>query len=113
MFTILHNARCSKSRSAIAYLEEKGQEFEVRYYLENPLDKSEIEQLLQKLGLNAIDIVRTNETLWKEEFAGKDFTNDELIQILVENPKLIERPIIVKDDKAVVGRPTENIDQLL
>lgn len=113
MLQVIHNNRCTKSRNAITYLEEKGIDFDVRYYLENPLSEKEIKEVLKKLGTKPMDIIRTNEAIWKDEFKGKTFTDAELIKILAENPKLLQRPIIIKDNKAVIGRPSENIDELL
>lgn len=113
MIQILHNNRCTKSRGALKFLDEKGQEYNVRYYLEKPLSVDEIKDLLQKLNLKVNDIIRTNEALWKENFAGESFSEGDLIEILAENPKLLQRPIIIKDNQAVIGRPTENIEKLL
>lgn len=110
--TIFHNNRCSKSRCAMSILEEKGIEPEVRYYLDNAPSIEELRELLKKLGMKAEALVRKNETLFKENFKGKTFSEAEWITILSENPKLIQRPIIIKGDKAVVGRPPENIEQL-
>lgn len=110
--TIFHNNRCSKSRCAMSILEEKGIEPEVRYYLDNAPSIEELRDLLKKLGMKAEALVRKNETIFKENFKGKTFSEDEWIEILSENPKLIQRPIIIKGDKAVVGRPPENIEQL-
>lgn len=113
MITIFHNPRCSKSCAAMNYLKEKGVELNVVNYLDGNVTETELKEVLKKLGLSAKDIVRTGETLWKENFANKTFTEDELVRVLVENPKLIERPIIIKGDKAVVARPTERIDEIL
>ena len=113
MINILHNSRCSKSREALQYLETQHIEFDIRNYLDDPLSVEEIKALLVKLGLEATDIIRTNENLWKENFKGKEYTEEELISILSENPKLIQRPIIIKGEKAVIGRPLENVIELL
>lgn len=113
MINILHNSRCSKSREALQYLETQHIEFDIRNYLDEPLSVDEINAVLAKLGLNAKDIIRTNENLWKENFKGKEYTEEELISILSENPKLIQRPIIIKGEKAVIGRPLENVIELL
>ncbi len=113
MIEVIHNNRCSKSRQALQFLDEKGVVYQVRYYLENPLTKSEIEDVLKKLDLKPMDIIRKDEALWKEEFVGKEYSDTQLIDILAQNPKLLQRPIITNDDKAVIGRPTENIEKLL
>lgn len=117
MIEILHNSRCSKSRSAVAFLEEAKEDFEIRYYLENKLSEVELQKLLAKLknvkpDFNFMEMVRTNETLWKEQYKGKTYTEKEILKIISENPVLLERPVIVKGDRAVIGRPTENIGLL-
>lgn len=112
MIQILHNNRCSKSRQCLAFLEDKNIDFEIVKYLENPLSEEEIKDLLTKLNLPAKDIVRTTESIWKENFKGKELTEKELIKILSENPKLIQRPIVIKGDKAAIGRPLENVGAL-
>lgn len=113
MITIFHNPRCSKSCAAMNFLQEQGVDLQVVTYLDGSVTEEQLREVLRKLNYKPMDLVRTNEDLWKEQFAGKSFTNDELIKILVENPKLIERPIIIKDDKAVVARPTERINEIL
>ena len=110
---IYHNSRCSKSRNGLCLLEDSKQEFEVINYLQNPPTKSELKYLLKMLGFTPIQLVRKGEKIWKENYKGKDLTNAEIITAMLENPKLIERPIVVKGDKAVVGRPPENITELL
>ena len=112
MITIYHNSRCSKSRGGLAYLEEKGVEFTVRQYLNNPLTFDELKLLIAKTGLTPDDIVRKNEDYYKKNLKGKELSADELIEEMVKEPRLIERPIVEKGDKAVVARPVENIDQL-
>lgn len=113
MLTIYHNPRCRKSREGLEILENSGQEFTVVKYLDTPLSKEELKDIVAKLGITPIDLVRKNETIWKEHYKGKDLTNDEALLAMVNNPKLIERPIVVHNDKAVVGRPPENIKSLL
>ena len=109
---ILHNNRCSKSRCALEILENKGVDFEVVKYLENPLSAAEITDLLKKLNLPAEAIIRKSEADYKENFKGKTMSENDWIEAMAKFPKLIERPIIIKGDKAVVGRPAENIDLL-
>ncbi|MBW3520451.1 arsenate reductase (glutaredoxin) [Flavobacterium sp. NKUCC04_CG] len=113
MITIYHNPRCSKSREGIAYLEEKGISFDVIKYLDAPLSKEEIMAVLKKLNIPAMELVRTKEAIWKEQFAGEALTEEKIIEILAQNPKLIERPIVVHDHRAVIARPTEKIDEIL
>jgi arsenate reductase (glutaredoxin) len=111
--TIFHNARCSKSREAMGILEQSGCEIEVVEYLKKTPTKKQIKDLLAKLGLKAFDIVRKKEPVFLEKFKDKKFTNEEWIQILIEHPVLIERPIVIDGYKAVIGRPVELIIDLL
>ena len=110
---IYHNPRCRKSREGIKYLESKKINFEVIDYIKNNLSSEQIRNILKKLQLKPIELVRKNEAIWKEKYKGKDFTDDQLIRILSNEPKLIERPIIVSEKLGVIGRPAENIDKLL
>lgn len=111
--TIYHNPRCSKSRDSMCILEEFGAEAEVVHYLETPPTQKLLKELLKKLGMKAEQIVRKSEPLFKEKFEGRKLTNAEWIKVLANNPVLIERPIIVKGDKAVLGRPPEKVKELL
>jgi len=106
---VYHNARCSKSREALALLAEKGIETEVVEYLKTPLTKKLLKNLLMKLNLKPIDIIRTNEDIFKKKFKGKNFKDEEWIQILIENPTLLQRPIVVDEYKAVIARPPESV----
>ena len=110
---IYHNPRCRKSREGISYLESKKINFEVIDYIKNNLSSEQIRSILKKLQLKPIELVRKNEAIWKEKYKARDFTDDQLIKILSNEPKLIERPIIVSEKLAVIGRPAENIDKLL
>lgn len=110
---ILHNNRCSKSRCAIEILDNKGVDYEVVKYLENPLTEDEIRDLLKKLGQSAESIIRKGEPIFKSEFKGKEMSEEDWIKAMAQYPKLIERPILIKGDKAVVGRPPERIEELL
>lgn len=110
---ILHNNRCSKSRCAIEILENKGVDYEVVKYLENPLTEEEIRALLKKLGQSAESIIRKGEAIFKSEFKGEEMSEEDWIKAMAKYPKLIERPILIKGDKAVVGRPPEKIEELL
>jgi len=112
MTTIYHNPRCRKSRETLALLESHTNEIEIVKYLDEPLSKETLQNLIKLLGIPAINLVRKGEAIWKEQFKGKDFTEEKLISILLENPKLIERPIVVKGSKAVIGRPPENVHLL-
>lgn len=112
MLTIYHNPRCSKSRQTLQLLEENGQQVEVIEYLKTPLTRGQIEALLKALSVEPIEMMRIKEDEFKEQnLKGAD--NDTLIDAMVNTPKLIERPIVVKDDKAVIGRPPENVLSLI
>jgi len=113
MITILHNPRCSKSRAGVALLEEKGLEFEVCKYQDEPLRPDELSDILEKLGKRPLDIIRKNEEIFKSEFADKELSDEEWILAMLEYPSLIERPIVINGDKAVIGRPTEEIETIL
>ncbi|MCB9224462.1 MAG: arsenate reductase (glutaredoxin) [Crocinitomicaceae bacterium] len=110
---IWHNNRCSKSRDTLKIIEDHKVKVEIINYLENPPSKEEIKAVLAKLGLKAQDIIRTSESEFKEKYKGKKLSESEWIDVLVKNPKLIERPIVIKGEKAVIGRPPENVLQLL
>nr|ACY24869.1 ArsC arsenate reductase [uncultured organism] len=114
MVTLYHNPRCSKSREALNLLREQGQEPEVVLYLETPPNAKTLKALLGKLGINARDLLRKGEDAYKElNLADEKLSEAALIKAMVENPKLIERPIAVNGDKAVIGRPPENVKNLL
>ena len=113
MYTVLHNSRCGKSRDAIKLLDESGIDYQVREYLKDELSFDELKNVITSLGVKPIEIVRTNEAIWKDEFKGKEFTDDELIKIMIENPKLIQRPIVLKDGEGVIGRPVELIESFI
>lgn len=108
-----HNPRCSKSREGLKYLEEKGFEVEVIDYMKNGITPKEIKEFLSKSGLLVADIIRTNEELYKLNYKGKEFSDEEWIQILAENPKLIQRPLVIKGTHAVLARPVEEIQKLI
>ncbi|WP_147676238.1 arsenate reductase (glutaredoxin) [Algibacter pacificus] len=105
MTTIYHNPRCSKSRQGLEILEQSGKPFEVVKYLDTPLSAEALTEIITLLGIKPIALVRKNEAIWKSDFKGKDLTDAEVIDAMVQNPKLIERPIVVNGNKAVIGRP--------
>jgi arsenate reductase len=110
---IYHNPRCGKSREGLAILKESKMPFETINYLETPLSKDEISEIIKLLGISPIDLVRKNEAIWKEHYKGKNLSDSEIITAMVTNPKLIERPIVVHNGKAVIGRPPELIKAIL
>lgn len=111
--TILYNPRCGKCREALSILEGENCEIEVVEYLKKIPTKKELKLILSKLGLKAFDIVRKKEAIYLKEFKNKTFTNEEWIQLLIENPILIERPIVIDGYKAIIGRPPELVIDLL
>ncbi len=110
---LYHNPRCSKSREALQLLEEKGKSPEIVLYMKESLTHNDVESILEKLDMDAADLIRKGEKIWKEEFADKELTEDELIFCMIEHPQLMERPILENADKARVGRPTEKILEIL
>jgi arsenate reductase len=110
---IYHNPKCSKSRQTLALVEQNTSEFEVIKYLEDSLKFDDLALLLVKLNAKPIDIVRTKEEIWKENFKGKELKDNEIIQALVDNPKIIERPIVINGTKARIGRPPENVLKII
>lgn len=113
MIQIYHNPRCSKSRAGLQLLQEKGLEIEIIDYIKNPISSDELKQVISKLGIKPIELVRTRETIWKENYASKEMSDEEILQSMIKHPRLIERPIVVNNQKAVVGRPTELIETIL
>jgi arsenate reductase len=108
MLTIYHNPRCSKSRQTLALIEENNQEVSIVEYLKTPLDEATIKSLLSRLNISPIEMMRTKESEFKEQsLAGK--TDSQLISAMINTPKLIERPIVTSETKAVIGRPPENV----
>ncbi len=113
MLKIYHNSRCKKSRAGLAYLQEKTSDFEIREYLKESFTPEELIDALKKMNKKPFDIIRKQEEVYRKQYKGKEFPDDQWIKILIENPKLIERPIVVSNNKAVLAQPPENIDKLL
>ena len=112
MIKIYHNPRCRKSRAGLQYLQQKGVEFELVEYLKNGISEEDLKDVLIKMNVGPTEIIRIQEDIYKKQFKGKNFTDEEWIKILVENPKLIKRPLVVKGYKAVWADPPENMDKL-
>jgi arsenate reductase (glutaredoxin) len=110
---IYHNPRCSKSRSTLELLEERGVELDVVEYLKTPPTRDELEDLLNKLGIRAADLIRKGEQAFKDSGRDLDSPESELIELMVQNPVLIERPIVVVGDRARIGRPPERVLELI
>jgi len=112
--TLLHNPRCSKSRQALQLLEENQVSFEQRKYLEDPLSETELVQLLDQLQLTARQLLRTGEDIYKElQLSDTSLTEEQLIAAIAAHPKLMERPVFIKGDKAVIGRPPEQVLEII
>ena len=110
---IFHNPRCRKSREALKIINDKGLNPEIIEYLNYPLNKQQLKNILSMLKYKPIELIRRNEAIWKNKYKNKNLSDIDLINAMIENPKLIERPIIINKSKAVVGRPPENILRIL
>ena len=110
---IYHNPRCSKSRCALTWLQEKSCDFEVIDYMKNPPSVIEIKSILNHLNMNVTDLLRKNEFEFKEFIQDKNLRDDEIIELMSKYPKLIERPIVLWDGKAVIARPLERLTELI
>ena len=106
---VLHNGNCSKSNAVLEYLDENGVPFEIINIMEDPLTVLELKTVLKKLNEDVFHIIRKEEKLYLEKYAGKNYTTDEWLKILSENPSLIQRPILIKGSLAMLGRPVENV----
>lgn len=113
MTKLYHNPRCSKSRETLCLLEENEETVEIVKYLENPPSKKEIKQIISLLGIKPIDLVRTQEKEWKDNYKGKDLSDKEVLDAIIKHPKLMERPIAIKGVHAAIGRPPENVLKIL
>ena len=114
MLTIYHNPRCSKSRQTLQIIQDAGAEVEVVEYLKTPLDKKALKALTKKLSMSVRDIIRTSEEAYKEQNLKDDsLSDDALLDAIVDTPKLMQRPIVVSGNKAVIGRPPENVLELI
>lgn len=109
---VYHNPRCTKSRNSLIFLDEKGISHDVHLYLQDSLKHDDLKNILTQLGMTPQELLRKNETVFKEQFKGKKLTDDQWIEAMIKYPKLMERPIVVRGNKAVVARPTEKINEL-
>ncbi len=110
MLQILHNTRCRKSRNCLAFITESKLEFEILNYLEKPLDVEELKTLIKKLNIKPIELVRQKEAVWIEHYKGKSITDSDVIKALANHPILIERPILINGDKAIISRDLDNLN---
>jgi arsenate reductase (glutaredoxin) len=113
MIQVYHNPRCGKSRNCLAIIEEKGVQYEVIKYLENPPSYEQLVELLKKLNLKPLELVRQKEKIWIENYKNTKMTDEEIIQAMVSYPILIERPIVIKGDKAIIGREPEKLNSFI
>lgn len=113
MIKIYHNPRCSKSREGLCFLEEHDIKHNVIKYLDNGLSISELNEIIQILNISPIELVRTKEKIWTDNYKHKFLSDSEIIQILSENPILIERPIVINENKGVIARPFEKIKEII
>jgi arsenate reductase len=113
MIQIYHNSRCGKSRECLAFLEDSGKEFEIIKYLDDVPTFEELKSIVQKLNIKPIELVRRKEKIWIENFKDKTMSDDEIIQAMISNPILIERPIVINGEKAVIARPLEKTATIL
>ena len=112
--TIYHNPKCTKSRQTLELLQNKGEDPEIIKYLDTPPDVKTLRSLVSKLGLErAHDLLRTKEKEYKEAGLSKDSDDDTVLKAIAEYPKLLERPVVVRGDQAVIGRPPENVLELI
>jgi len=110
---IYHNPRCRKSRETLQRMEAAGAAPEIIKYLETPPTREELEAILRKLGIPAQQLIRKGEAIYKERYKGQDLSEAEWIDAMLEHPKLMERPVVVDGDRAIIGRPPEKVDTLL
>lgn len=113
MIQIYHNSRCGKSRECLAFLEDSGKEYEIIKYLEDVPSFDKLKTIIKKLGIKPIELVRQKEKIWIENFKHKKMSDDEIIQTMISNPILIERPIVINGDKAIIARPLEKAETIL
>lgn len=113
MITIYHNPRCRKSREGLEILKESGKDFMIKEYLKEVPTTSELSEMVDKLGINPEQLIRKGEADFKNHFKGKKLSDQEWIEAMVKYPKLIERPIVISGSKAVIGRPPENINNIV
>jgi arsenate reductase len=113
MINIYHNPRCTKSREGLSILEDSGQDFKIIKYLDDSPSQEDLKIIIKKLGIKPIDLIRKQKKIWKENFKTKDLSDSEIIKALHDFPKLIERPIVINGEKAIIGRPPEDIKGIL
>lgn len=113
MIVIYHNPRCSKSRETLEILETKKADYKVIKYLDVPLSEVKLGKIVKLLKIKPIELIRKNESIWKENFKHLNFTDKELIQVMAKYPQLIERPIVINGNKATIGRPPKKVIDII
>jgi arsenate reductase (glutaredoxin) len=113
MIQIYHNSRCGKSRECLAFIENSGKEYEIIKYLEDIPTFEELKIIIKNLGIKPIELVRQKEKIWIENFKDKKMTDDEIIKAMILNPILIERPIVINGNKAIIARPFEKAEGII
>lgn len=113
MIRIFHNPRCRKSRETLSILEDKGEMVTIIDYLNTPPSEKELSEIITMLGISPQELIRKGEAIYKENFKGRNLSDKEWIAAMVSNPKLIERPIVIKDGQAVIGRPPERVLEII
>jgi len=113
MIELYHNPRCRKSREALAYLTASSREFKTIEYLKTPLSAEELKYIIDKLGIDPLELIRREESIWKKNYKNQGLSDQDLIQLMIDEPRLMQRPIVIYGDKGVVARPVEALDNLL
>lgn len=113
MISILHNPRCSKSRNALKLLETAKLKVTIIRYLEKPITKDELRNILKKLKITALELVRTNELLWKDNYKSQNLTNESVLNVMISNPILIQRPILLTENTAIIGRNEPDVEKFI
>lgn len=113
MLQVLHNPRCGKSRTCLAFLDDSDKKYEIINYITNPLSVVEIEALVKKLNVKPIEIVRQREPIWIEHYKGKTLSEKAIIVAIAEHPILLERPIVIDGDKAIIGRELDKLNDFI
>ena len=113
MYKLLHNPRCRKSREAMEFLKFKNLNFEILLYMKDGLETNQLKEIIDKLDVNPIDLVRKQEKIWKENYKSKKLSNNEIIDLLHKYSNLIKRPIFISNNKATIAIPTEEINKII
>jgi len=113
MVKIYHNPRCRKSRETLALIKEKGDNVVVQEYLKEPPTKDELRDIVNLLGIRPLDLIRKNEAEFKDHYKGRNLSDEEWLDVMIAHPKLIERPIVINERSAIIGRPPENVLSIL